>query len=113
MGRSEAETGGIRVVVKADYWPDRSQPQAGRFAFAYRVSIENRGTEAATLQTRHWLITDAAGRVEEVRGEGREAEGRAARPGGGERERVLAGVPVQPRKHSDVGLAGRKEPVAL
>jgi ApaG protein len=70
MGRSEAVTGGIRVEVEADYWPERSQPQAGRFAFAYRVRIQNVGSEPATLQSRHWLITDAAGRVEDVRGEG-------------------------------------------
>ena len=70
MGRSEAETQGIRVRVRAEFWPERSQPQAGRFAFKYLVEIRNEGEVAATLQSRHWLITDAAGRVEEVRGEG-------------------------------------------
>jgi ApaG protein len=67
---SQAVTEGIRVTVEARYWPERSLPQAGRYAFAYKVEIRNDGTQEATLQSRHWLITDATGKVEEVRGEG-------------------------------------------
>lgn len=65
-----ATTLGIRVTVKPAYWPERSSPEASQFAFAYTVEIQNVGTEVATLKSRHWVITDANGRVEEVRGEG-------------------------------------------
>lgn len=67
---SVTTTDGIRVTVKPAYWPERSSPEAGQFAFMYTVEIANVGTETAQLRTRHWLITDANGKVEEVRGEG-------------------------------------------
>lgn len=67
---TSATTEGIRVTVKPEYWPERSKPEAGQFAFMYTVEIANEGTEPAQLRTRHWLITDANGKVEEVRGEG-------------------------------------------
>ena len=63
-------TDGIRVMVKPAYWPERSSPEAGQFAFMYSVEISNVGTEAAHLRGRHWFITDGEGRVEEMRGEG-------------------------------------------
>ena len=50
--------------------PDRSQPEAGAHAFAYTIRITNSGDVAAQLIGRHWNITDATGRVEEVRGLG-------------------------------------------
>jgi ApaG protein len=63
-------TEGIRVSVKPAYWPERSQPESDRYAFMYTVEIANVGSEAAQLRSRHWLITDANGKVEEVKGEG-------------------------------------------
>lgn len=63
-------TDGIRVEVKAAYWPERSAPEGGRWAFTYTITLRNEGRQAATLRERHWVITDANGRVEEVRGEG-------------------------------------------
>jgi ApaG protein len=63
-------TEGIRVAVKPAFWPERSAPESGQFAFTYTVEIENEGKEPATLRSRHWLITDAEGVVEEVRGDG-------------------------------------------
>lgn len=77
----DALTDGIRVAVVARYWPERSLPQQGRFAFAYQVELSNEGTEEATLRTRHWLITDATGHVEEVRGEGVVGKQPRLRPG--------------------------------
>lgn len=65
---STATTEGIRVTVRSQYLPDRSQP--GRYAFAYHIRIENLGETAAQLRTRHWIITDGNGEVEEVRGDG-------------------------------------------
>src|SRR5688572_24311299 len=67
---SSTTTEGIRITVKPAYWPERSVPEAAQFAFMYTVEIANEGREEATLRSRHWIITDANGRVEEVRGEG-------------------------------------------
>lgn len=67
---SSTTTQGVRVLVKPAYWPERSSPETGHFAFMYTVEIENVGAEPFQLKSRHWLITDANGRVEEVRGEG-------------------------------------------
>jgi ApaG protein len=67
---SQALTNGILVSVQSEYLPDRSAPGAQRYAFSYTVQITNQGTETAQLRTRHWIITDAAGEVQEVRGEG-------------------------------------------
>lgn len=67
---SNTETDGIVVRVVASYWPERSAPESGQWAFKYAIEIENQGGATATLRARHWVITDANGRVEEVRGEG-------------------------------------------
>lgn len=63
-------TEGIRITVTPAFWPERSAPEAGHFAFTYTVEIANVGTLPAQLRSRHWIITDANGRVEEVKGEG-------------------------------------------
>jgi ApaG protein len=67
---SIAVTDGIRVTVRSAYVPDQSVPLARRFVFSYTIRIENQGKEAAQLRTRHWIITDGVGKVEEVRGPG-------------------------------------------
>jgi ApaG protein len=67
---STALTEGIRVTVKSVYVPEQSAPRAHRYVFAYTVRIANEGNEPAQLKTRHWIITDANGKVEEVRGPG-------------------------------------------
>ena len=67
---SEAVTQGIRVSVVARYLPERSQPSTRQFAFAYTVTIANDGAAPARLVSRHWVITDADGNVQEVRGDG-------------------------------------------
>jgi ApaG protein len=67
---SSITTDGIQVTVKPAYWPERSAPESGRFAFLYTVEIANIGTQEAQLRSRHWIITDANGQVEEVRGPG-------------------------------------------
>ncbi len=60
----------INVGVSAQYLPDQSDPAAGRYVFAYTIDIRNTGTVAAQLISRHWVITDADGGVQEVRGLG-------------------------------------------
>lgn len=60
----------IRVTVETIYLPDQSQPENNRYVFAYTITIANQGTIGARLLNRHWIITDANGRIQEVRGEG-------------------------------------------
>ncbi len=67
---SAAVTDGIRVEVKAVYVPEQSAPLAHRYVFAYTVRIHNVGSIGAQLQRRHWIITDAHGKVAEVNGAG-------------------------------------------
>ena len=67
---SSALTDGIRVTVQSLYLADQSAPEQDRYVFAYTVAIANEGTRPAQLRTRHWIITDARGTIEEVRGEG-------------------------------------------
>ncbi|MFN3883633.1 MAG: Co2+/Mg2+ efflux protein ApaG [Rhodocyclaceae bacterium] len=67
---AEAKKYEIEVMVETQYLPEQSDPGANRYFFAYRIHITNVGTQAAQLISRHWIITDAEGRVEEVRGLG-------------------------------------------
>lgn len=60
----------ILIEVYPRYIEDHSKPSANKYAFAYTIKITNTGTTAAKLLSRHWLITDANGKVEEVRGPG-------------------------------------------
>ena len=60
----------IDVSVTSRYLPEQSQAEHNRFSFAYTVTLHNRGQQAAKLLSRHWLITDGDGRVQEVRGPG-------------------------------------------
>ena len=77
----EAETRGVRVRVVASYLPDQSDPDDGRWVWAYMIAIDNDGPEAVQLVDRHWIITDAAGRVEEVHGPGVVGEQPVIEPG--------------------------------
>ena len=70
QGTSIAVTDGIRVSVNAVYVVEQSAPRSRRYVFAYTVTISNEGSTAAQLRTRHWIITDANGKVEEVKGPG-------------------------------------------
>lgn len=60
----------IEVDVETDYVPEQSDPDGERFVFSYTITIRNTGLVSARLLTRHWVITDAEGKVQEVRGEG-------------------------------------------
>jgi ApaG protein len=60
----------IKVAVKSEFQPEQSSPTDGRYVFAYTITIENQGSEPARLLDRHWIITDADGQVQEVRGKG-------------------------------------------
>jgi ApaG protein len=67
---SSALTEGIRVTVESLYLPHHSNPAESRYVFAYTVRIANDGDVPAKLETRHWIITDATGKVDEVKGPG-------------------------------------------
>ena len=65
MAKSE-----FRIEVQPEYLPDQSAPEQGVYTFAYTITITNIGEVAAQLISRHWLITDASGMTEEVKGLG-------------------------------------------
>jgi len=65
-----AETDGVLVKVRPSYLAGQSDPEAGRWVWAYQVEIVNLTGSPLQLMSRHWIITDAAGHVEEVHGPG-------------------------------------------
>lgn len=65
---SDVTTEGVRVRVRTDFLSDRSN--ANQYAFAYTIRIINEGAVTVKLMTRHWIITDGDGHVQEVRGDG-------------------------------------------
>ena len=73
----------IQIGAESTYVEDQSLPEQGRYVFAYTITIRNVGSIAARLLTRHWFITDANGRVQEVRGEGVVGEQPYLQPGEG------------------------------
>jgi ApaG protein len=77
----EQETDGIKVSVEPIYLEDQSQPSEDHYVWAYQVTIENRSPQTVQLLNRHWRITDAQGRTEEVRGPGVVGEQPVLRPG--------------------------------
>ena len=78
---SEAVTRGIRIAVRSRYVPERSRPMMNEFFFAYTIRISNEGRERVQLMSRAWLIEDAEGHVEEVRGPGVVGEQPVLAPG--------------------------------
>ncbi len=66
----QAQTGDLVVWVKPSYLPEQSDPSERRWVWAYQVEIENQGRRTVQLLSRHWIITDAVGRVEQVKGPG-------------------------------------------
>jgi ApaG protein len=78
---SEAVTNNVRVEVESQYAPERSQPFQNHWFFHYTVRISNEGDETVQLLSRHWIITDGNGHVEEVRGAGVVGEQPVLTPG--------------------------------
>jgi ApaG protein len=78
---SDTTTRGVRVEVRARYLPERSSPRDAHFFFTYRIRISNAGEETVQLVSRHWIITDGNGHVEEVRGPGVVGEQPTLEPG--------------------------------
>jgi ApaG protein len=78
---SDTITNGIRVQVKTTYLPELSSPREQHYHFAYQITITNVGDETAQLISRHWVITDSDGQVQEVRGPGVVGEQPVLQPG--------------------------------
>jgi ApaG protein len=78
---SDTTTNGIRVQVTTKYLPERSSPREHEYWFAYFIRISNVGSETAQLISRHWIITNADGEEEEVRGDGVVGEQPILEPG--------------------------------
>lgn len=73
----------IRIEVETAYLDEQSDPKEGRYVFSYTITIRNEGLVSARLMTRHWVITDANGKVQEVRGDGVVGEQPYLKPGQG------------------------------
>ena len=83
----------IRVTVAARYLPDHSDPPAGRYAFAYTVTLVNTGSVAAQLVSRHWIIEDGDGQRHEVKGLGVVGQQPLIKPG--DRFEYTSGTPLR------------------
>lgn len=81
MFTSEAVTHGIRVTVRSEYAPDRSRPADQHWFFLYTITIKNESEGTVQLLSRHWVITNADGQVQEVRGPGVVGEQPVLAPG--------------------------------
>jgi ApaG protein len=82
----------IEVTVEPNFMPERSSQEKRQFFWSYTVVITNAGAETVQLKTRHWIITDASGHMQEVRGEGVVGEQPVLGPG--ERFEYTSGVPL-------------------
>lgn len=76
-----ATTRDIHVTVRPIFLEDQSSPPDNHYVWAYHVRIENRGGATVQLRNRHWVITDALGRIQEVRGAGVVGEQPVLKPG--------------------------------
>ena len=78
---SEAVTNNVRVEVESKYAPEYSEPFQRQWRFLYTIRITNEGDERVKLISRHWIITDATGHIDEVEGEGVVGEQPSLGPG--------------------------------
>jgi ApaG protein len=98
-GRSPARddysltTRGVCVTVRSFFLADQSKPEDNRFVWAYRVRIENQGTQTVQLLRRTWEITDARGRTQQVHGPGVIGEQPVLAPG--QRFEYTSGTPLE------------------
>lgn len=93
MSSSVAVTNGVRVHVDARFSPHHSDPRKREWFFLYTIRIQNEGTETVQLINRHWIITDANGHVEEVKGPG--VVGKQPVLHGGESFEYTSGCPLR------------------
>lgn len=87
-----AVTRSIEVTVEPNFLPEKSSAEDDQYFWSYTIVITNSGAETVQLKTRHWVITDATGRQQQVRGEGVIGEQPVIGPG--ERFEYTSGVPL-------------------
>ena len=87
-----AVTRGIAVSVEPTYLEANSSPGSSQYVWAYRVTIENQGRETVQLLNRHWMITNARGELNEVKGPGVVGQQPVLRPG--ESYQYTSGAPL-------------------
>ena len=85
-------TRAIQVTVEPSFVESESEPDEGRYFWAYKIEIANLGSEVVQLRSRHWQITDANGRMEEVRGAGVVGKQPVLKPG--EKFAYTSGCPL-------------------
>jgi ApaG protein len=90
---SEAVTNNVRVEVQSTYAPEHSQPFQGEWFFHYTVRISNEGENTVQLLSRHWIVTEVTGRVEEFKGSGVVGEQPVLHPG--ESFQYTSGCPLK------------------
>ena len=78
---SDTTTRGIRIQVRSEFLPEHSSPRDKHYVFQYHVRVSNFGSETAQLVSREWIITDAEGEVERVKGPGVIGEQPVLEPG--------------------------------
>lgn len=88
-----AVTRGIEVTVEPAYLAEQSAPDESRYVWSYTIEIRNRSRETVQLLNRYWQITDARGRIEEVRGAGVVGKQPVLEPGGA--FRYTSGCPLK------------------
>src|ERR1700724_1502127 len=101
-----AVTRQIEVTVEPNFLPERSSAERCEFFWSYTIVITNTGEETVQLRTRHWIITDASGRKQEVRGEGVVGEQPVLAPG--EHFKYTSGIRLHDRTLSDGQRKRRK-----
>jgi ApaG protein len=103
-----AVTREIEVTVTPRFLAERSSPDNGYYFWAYTIEIANRGSQTVQLKTRHWKITDAHGRLQEVRGAGVVGEEPTLKPG--ESFEYTSGVPLPTPSGFMLGTYGMVTP---
>ena len=104
MSMYRAVTRKVEVTVTPRFLPERSSPDNGYFFWAYTIDITNLGPETVQLKTRHWRITDALGRLQEVKGPGVVGEEPLLKPG--DSFEYTSGVPLPTPSGFMVGSYG-------
>ncbi len=70
MSLKKIQTPVFEITATSVYVPTESAPDQNKYFFAYKISVKNKGNQDAQLMSRHWIITDALGHTEEIRGPG-------------------------------------------
>jgi len=89
---SDTVTRGVRVLVRPRFIAEQSDPANDHFLFAYHITIRNEGDETVQLLSRHWIITNGEGKIEEVRGPGVVGQQPTLKPG--EEFQYTSGCPL-------------------